>query len=217
MSIEASSYRASPALLAGKSEFCLPWTVQVDNLPVPFGDALRVKESTRNYLPCDRQCGHTDAVRFQVSAEHCRGRPESRLAEGNGRKGRDRVVGEPAPGDEDGPEAGGPHGRGVIRPARLRPEVAHGVAGVLSGSVVRARKGMSPVLLVLSSGEGGSRWAIVGLCAVRGAVARDGVAEMPGDRLHRILAELSGGGDAWSSARLCGVCPGIAGVTGAGV
>jgi hypothetical protein len=40
---------------------------------------------------------------------------------------------------------------------------------------------------------------------------------MPGDRLHRILAELSGGGDAWSSARLCGVCPGIAGVTGAGV
>jgi hypothetical protein len=40
---------------------------------------------------------------------------------------------------------------------------------------------------------------------------------MAGDRLHRILAELSGGGDAWSSARLCGVCPGITGVTGAGV
>ena len=40
---------------------------------------------------------------------------------------------------------------------------------------------------------------------------------MAGDRLHRILAELSAGGDAWSSARLCGVCPGIVGVNGAGV
>ena len=40
---------------------------------------------------------------------------------------------------------------------------------------------------------------------------------MPGGRLHRILAELSAGGQGWSSARLCGVCPGIAGVTGAGV
>jgi hypothetical protein len=40
---------------------------------------------------------------------------------------------------------------------------------------------------------------------------------MPGDRLHRIVAALSAGGDVWSSARLCGVCPGIAGVTGAGV
>src|SRR5207342_2344859 len=40
---------------------------------------------------------------------------------------------------------------------------------------------------------------------------------MAGDRLHRILAALSAGGDGWSSAGLCGVCPGIAGVTGAGV
>ena len=41
---------------------------------------------------------------------------------------------------------------------------------------------------------------------------------MAGDRLHRILAELSAGGrDGWSSARLCGVCPGIVGVNGAGV
>jgi hypothetical protein len=41
---------------------------------------------------------------------------------------------------------------------------------------------------------------------------------MAGDRLHRILAELSaGGGDAWSSARLCRVCPGIVGANGAGV
>src|SRR5437773_1413679 len=41
---------------------------------------------------------------------------------------------------------------------------------------------------------------------------------MAGDRLHRILAELSaGGGDVWSSARLCGVCPGIVEVDGAGV
>jgi hypothetical protein len=44
------------------------------------------------------------------------------------------------------------------------------------------------------------------------------VSLMAGDRLHRILAELSaGGGDAWSSAWLCGVCPGIVGVSGAGV
>src|SRR5580658_5582425 len=99
-------------LLAGKSEFCLPWTVRVDNLPVAFGDALRVKGSACNYRPCDRQCGYTDAVRGQVSAQYCRGRPESRLAEGNGGQGRDRVVGEPASGDEDGPEAGGPHSRG---------------------------------------------------------------------------------------------------------
>ena len=40
---------------------------------------------------------------------------------------------------------------------------------------------------------------------------------MPGDRLHRIVAAFSAGGDVWSSAWLCGVCPGIAGVTGAGV
>ena len=40
---------------------------------------------------------------------------------------------------------------------------------------------------------------------------------MPGGRLQRILAELSAQGKGWSSARLCGVCPGIAGVTGAGV
>jgi len=41
---------------------------------------------------------------------------------------------------------------------------------------------------------------------------------MAGDRLDRILAELSAGtGDGWSSARLCGVCPALAGVNGAGV
>jgi hypothetical protein len=40
---------------------------------------------------------------------------------------------------------------------------------------------------------------------------------MAGDRLHRILAVLSAGGDTWSSARLCGACPGIVGVSGAGV
>ena len=50
-----------------------------------------------------------------VSAEHCRGRLQSRLAEGNGREGRDRVVGEAAPGDEDGPEAGGAHGGAALR------------------------------------------------------------------------------------------------------
>jgi hypothetical protein len=41
---------------------------------------------------------------------------------------------------------------------------------------------------------------------------------MAGDRLHRILAEVSAGGaDAWSSARLCQGCPRIVGVDGAGV
>jgi hypothetical protein len=41
---------------------------------------------------------------------------------------------------------------------------------------------------------------------------------MAGDRLHRILAEVSAGGaDAWSSARLCEACTGIVGVDGAGV
>ena len=40
---------------------------------------------------------------------------------------------------------------------------------------------------------------------------------MAGDRLGRILAVLSAGDGAWSSARLCGACPGIVGVTGAGV
>ncbi len=41
---------------------------------------------------------------------------------------------------------------------------------------------------------------------------------MAGDRLNRILAELSvGRAGVWSSARLCAACPRIAGVTGAGV
>jgi hypothetical protein len=41
---------------------------------------------------------------------------------------------------------------------------------------------------------------------------------MAGDRLHRILAELSSGGaDVWSAARLCRGCVKIVGVDGAGV
>jgi GAF domain-containing protein len=41
---------------------------------------------------------------------------------------------------------------------------------------------------------------------------------MAGDRLQRILVELSAGaGDSWSSARLCEVGPAIVGVNGAGV
>jgi GAF domain len=40
---------------------------------------------------------------------------------------------------------------------------------------------------------------------------------MAGDRLRRVLAVLSVGGDGWSSARLCGACPQIVGVSGAGV
>ena len=47
--------------------------------------------------------------------------------------------------------------------------------------------------------------------------ARGCVAEMAGDRLSRIVAALSAGGDGWSSARLCALCPGVVGVTGAGV
>jgi hypothetical protein len=57
----------------------------------------------------------------------------------------------------------------------------------------------------------------MGLCAVGRASAGDRVAEMPGERLHRIVAAFSAGGDVWSSAWLCGVCPGIVGVNGAGV
>jgi hypothetical protein len=40
---------------------------------------------------------------------------------------------------------------------------------------------------------------------------------VPGTRLRRILAELSDGDGAWPAARLCEVCPRIAGVNGAGV
>ena len=40
---------------------------------------------------------------------------------------------------------------------------------------------------------------------------------MAGDRLHRILAALSDGGEKWSSARLCGAFRGIVDVSGAGV
>ena len=40
---------------------------------------------------------------------------------------------------------------------------------------------------------------------------------MAGERLRRILAALSDGGEEWSSARLCGVFRGIADVSGAGV
>ena len=57
----------------------------------------------------------------------------------------------------------------------------------------------------------------MGLCAVGRACAGDGVAEMPGERLHRVVAAFSAGGGVWSSAWLCGACPGLAGVTGAGV
>src|SRR5438034_7698491 len=40
---------------------------------------------------------------------------------------------------------------------------------------------------------------------------------MAGDRLRRVLAALSAGGDGWSSAGLCGACPEIVGVNGAGI
>ena len=40
---------------------------------------------------------------------------------------------------------------------------------------------------------------------------------MAPDRLHQILASLADGTSTWSSARLCGACPQIVGVTGAGI
>ena len=55
------------------------------------------------------------------------------------------------------------------------------------------------------------------LSVVRRFPVGDRAADMAGDRLHRILAELSAGGDGWSSARLCGGCVKITGVNGAGV
>jgi len=55
------------------------------------------------------------------------------------------------------------------------------------------------------------------LQAAPGAPGWNRGADMPGSRLRRILAELSDGGDPWSSARLCVVCPGIVEVDGAGV
>ena len=38
-----------------------------------------------------------------------------------------------------------------------------------------------------------------------------------GDRLRRVLAVLSAGGDGWSATRLCQACTQIVGVSGAGV
>jgi hypothetical protein len=56
------------------------------------------------------------------------------------------------------------------------------------------------------------------LCAVRRVCALDRVADVAGDRLHRVLAELSAGGaDVWSSARLCRGCVKLVGVDGAGI
>lgn len=47
--------------------------------------------------------------------------------------------------------------------------------------------------------------------------AGDRAADMAEERLLRILAELSAGRSAWSGARICAVCPRVAGVTGAGI
>jgi hypothetical protein len=38
-----------------------------------------------------------------------------------------------------------------------------------------------------------------------------------GDRLRRILTAVSADGEPWSSMRLCGACPGLVGVSGAGI
>ena len=57
--------------------------------------------------------------------------------------------------------------------------------------------------------------AVVSLACPR--AAWDGVIEVAGGRLHRLLAELSAGGSEWPAAQLCAVCPGILSVDGAGV
>ncbi len=95
-----------------------------------------------------------------------------------------------------------------------------GVALVVRGPADRALKGVKPrpCRRFPFSAEGAARWIIALIARAGGRIcARDGVAEMAGDRLGRIVAALSAGGDAWSSARLCAVCPGIVGVNGAGV
>jgi hypothetical protein len=41
----------------------------MDDLPVPLGDAIRVKGCACNDLPGDRESRHADAVWFQVGPE----------------------------------------------------------------------------------------------------------------------------------------------------
>jgi GAF domain len=55
------------------------------------------------------------------------------------------------------------------------------------------------------------------LTAARQARAGERLADMAGERLLRILTELSAGDEAWTAARLCAVSPGITGASGAGI
>jgi GAF domain-containing protein len=55
------------------------------------------------------------------------------------------------------------------------------------------------------------------LPAARRALAGERFADMAGERLRRILAELSAGEEAWTAARLCAVSPRITGMNGAGI
>src|SRR3954469_4414906 len=83
----------------------------MDDLPVALGDALRVKGRSGRNPPGDRKGRDADTVWPQICPEYRRRRPEGRFAEGDGRQGRDWMIGETAAGDDDGAEAGGSHGR----------------------------------------------------------------------------------------------------------
>jgi hypothetical protein len=80
------------SLLAGKAKLWLPRAVSLDNVPVALSNTPRVKGSTGDDLPGDRERRHPYAVRLQVGPEHRRGRPESGFAERDRREGRDRMV-----------------------------------------------------------------------------------------------------------------------------
>ena len=97
------------ALVAGKAELCLPWTVGKYDLPIAFCDFLRIEGGARDDLPHDRQRRHADSVGFQIGSEQG-GRGSKRcLAEGYGRKGRDRMIREAATRHNDGAGARGSH------------------------------------------------------------------------------------------------------------
>jgi len=77
---------------------------------------------------------------------------------------------------------------------------------------------LSRYAALASSSKGPARERADERGAGGGAAAARTVSDMADDRHGRVLAALTtGGGDSWSSARLCGVCPGIIGVDGAGV
>src|SRR6266850_1206065 len=93
-----------------EAELGRPRLVRVDDLPVALGDASRVEGGAGNDLPGDGERRDADAIGCQVGAEHRRRRSERRLAERQGRKSWDRMIGETAPGDDDGAAPASSHG-----------------------------------------------------------------------------------------------------------